>query len=146
MSPRDRDRDGKLPAARHGTRLLVVFLRCAGRAYLCQPLRAVANRHGRAVTCVAVSHASEAAARKRIDLLGGAWNDRAVYAAWGLGVANSWHPLNPTTRAQAWREKGWLGDKLAAAMQRDAGAPGDDGNDDDAGSTVMWGGQDHAGR
>ncbi|KID84237.1 Thioredoxin-like fold protein [Metarhizium guizhouense ARSEF 977] len=132
--PAPRDRHGKLATGR-GRRVLVVFLRCVGCACKSQEsqlppktfinLRTLANRHSQTVTCVAVSHASEPATRKWIDLLGGAWNvqvvideDRAIYAAWGLGVANVWHLFNPTTQVQGWKEKGWLGDKVAEAMQR----------------------------
>ncbi|KAH0593662.1 hypothetical protein MHUMG1_08412 [Metarhizium humberi] len=125
--PAPRDRHGKL-ATGHGRRVLVVFLRCVGCAFAQKTfinLRTLANRHSQSVTCVAVSHASEPATRKWIDLLGGAWNvqvvideDRAIYAAWGLGVANVWHLFNPTTQVQGWKEKGWLGDKVAEAMQR----------------------------
>jgi hypothetical protein len=63
-----------------------------------------------------------------MDILGGAWNvevvideDRAVYAAWGLGLGNVWYMFNPTTQVQGWKEKGWLGIKVADAVQR-AGA------------------------
>ncbi|KIE00715.1 Thioredoxin-like fold protein, partial [Metarhizium majus ARSEF 297] len=125
--PAPRDRHGKL-ATGCGRRVLVVFLRCVGCAFAQKTfinLRTLANRHSQTVTCVAVSHASEPATRKWIDLLGGAWNvqvvideDRAIYAAWGLGVANVWHLFNPTTQVQGWKEKGWLGDKVAEAMQR----------------------------
>lgn len=58
-------------------------------------------------------------------MLGGAWNvqviidqDRAIYAAWGLGTANMWHLFNPTTQVQGWKEKGWLGEKVAESIQR----------------------------
>jgi hypothetical protein len=57
--------------------------------------------------------------------MGGAWNvevvideDRAIYAAWGLGTANMWHLFNPTTQMQGWKEKGWLGDKVAESIRR----------------------------
>ena len=110
-------------------------------------LRTVANRYRSSITCVAVSHSSEAATKKWVDMMGGAWNveilvdeDRALYAAWGLGVATVWHLFNPTTQMQGWREKGWLGNKVAAAVQRRGPgqpeavpAPGDD----EAASTVL---------
>ena len=58
-------------------------------------------------------------------MLGGAWNvsivideDRAAYAAWGLGLSSVWYLLNPQTQAQAWREKGWLTSSVAGAIQR----------------------------
>lgn len=57
-------------------------------------------------------------------MLGGAWNvqividqERAIYAAWGLGVASSlWYCLGPTAQVQAWKETGWLGEKVASAV------------------------------
>lgn len=95
-------------------------------------LRTLANRHAATLTCVAVSHSSPEATRRWMDMLGGAWNvqvvidpDRALYAAWGLGSAPFWHVLNPTTQMQAWREAGWLGEKVAGAMQRGATAEDD---------------------
>jgi hypothetical protein len=58
-------------------------------------------------------------------MLGGAWavevvidEDRSAYAAWGLGLGNVWYLFNPTTQAQGWKEKGWLGDKVAGAIQK----------------------------
>ncbi|KAJ6446985.1 ahpC/TSA antioxidant enzyme domain-containing protein [Purpureocillium lavendulum] len=118
-----RDPDGRLQLG-SGRRVLVVFLRC--KTFLA--LRTLANRHASLITCVAVSHASPAATTKWLDLLGGAWNvrvvideDRALYAAWGLGVAGLWHVLHPAAQAQAWREKGWLGDRVAEAIQRRGG-------------------------
>lgn len=44
--------------------------------------------------------------------------DRAAYAAWGLGLGSVWYVLNPQTQAQAWREKGWLAGSVAGAIQR----------------------------
>ncbi|RCI12195.1 hypothetical protein L249_0902 [Ophiocordyceps polyrhachis-furcata BCC 54312] len=122
-----RDRDNKLDLG-GGRRVLVVFLRCAGCAFAQKTflnLRTLANRHSQSLTCIAVSHSSPSATRKWIDLLGGAWNvrividqDRAIYAAWGLGLASYWQLFNPTTQIQGWREKGWLGDRVADAVQR----------------------------
>lgn len=111
------------------------------------------------MTCIAVSHSSPQATRKWIDMLGGAWNvrvvvdeDRAVYAAWGLGTGSVWYLFNPTTQVQGWREKGWLGEKVAEAVQRrgtvqsDRGRPragpgaaaGEgDANDDDDASNIL---------
>ncbi|KAM0222873.1 hypothetical protein ACHAPQ_008363 [Fusarium lateritium] len=87
-----------------GKRVLLVFLRCVG--------------------CASVSHASEQATNKWITLLGGAWSvrvivdeERALYAAWGLGTSSMWYVLNPTTQVQGWKEKGWLGEKVAGAIQ-----------------------------
>lgn len=87
-------------------------------------LRALANRHAGSITCIAISHASPRATSKWIDMLGGAWNvqividqERAIYAAWGLGVASSlWYVLGPTAQVQAWKETGWLGEKVASAI------------------------------
>lgn len=88
-------------------------------------LRTLANRYSGSLHCIAVSHASEQATKKWIDLLGGAWNvqiivdeGRAIYAAWGLGLGGMWYLFNPTTQAQGWREKGWLGEKVAGAIQK----------------------------
>ncbi|KAF5663913.1 tsa antioxidant enzyme [Fusarium denticulatum] len=88
-------------------------------------LRTMANRYGEALTCIAVSHASEQATQKWISLLGGAWSvrvivdeERAIYAAWGLGTSSMWYVLNPTTQVQGWKESGWLGEKVAGAIQR----------------------------
>jgi hypothetical protein len=72
-----------------------------------------------------VSHSSEQATKKWVDMLGGAWNvqvvideDRSLYAAWGLGLGSVWYVFNPTTQREAWKEKGWLGEKVAGAIQR----------------------------
>ncbi|PFH62833.1 hypothetical protein XA68_11614 [Ophiocordyceps unilateralis] len=128
VAPRDRDRKLEFGG---GRRVLIVFLRCVGCAFAQKTflnLRTLANRHSQSLTCIAVSHSSSSATRKWIDLLGGAWNvrvvideDRAVYAAWGLGIATYWHLFNPATQLQGWREKGWLGDRVADAVQRRRG-------------------------
>jgi hypothetical protein len=119
-----------------------------------------------------VSHSSEQATKKWVDMLGGAWGvrvvideDRALYAAWGLGLGSMWYLFNPTTQVQGWKEKGWLGDKVAGAIQRGKGiqeklsVPGDEGQDEgpttvmgnkwqeagafavDGTGTVVWGGK-----
>ncbi|KAH6885270.1 hypothetical protein B0T10DRAFT_492317 [Thelonectria olida] len=158
-----------------GRRVLLVFLRCVGCAFAQKTflsLRTLANRYGDALTCIAVSHSSEQATKKWVDMLGGAWSvrvvideDRALYAAWGLGLGGMWYLFNPTTQVQGWKEKGWLGDKVAGAIQRGKGiqekpsAPGDEGQDDgpttvmgnkwqeagafavDGTGTVVWGGK-----
>lgn len=61
-------------------------------------------------------------------MLGGAWNvqvvvdeDRAIYAAWGLGLGSVWYVFNPTSQVQGWKEKGWLGEKVAGAIQKGGG-------------------------
>ncbi|OHF03416.1 hypothetical protein CORC01_01135 [Colletotrichum orchidophilum] len=125
LAPLDRDR--QLEFGR-GRPVLVVFLRCVGCAFAQKTflaLRTLANKHARTLTCIAVSHSSQAATNKWIDMLGGAWNvqvvideDRAIYAAWGLGLGNVWYVFNPTSQVQGWKEKGWLGEKVAGAIQR----------------------------
>ncbi|KAK1998196.1 hypothetical protein LX36DRAFT_681199 [Colletotrichum falcatum] len=125
LAPLDRDR--KLEFGR-GRPVLVVFLRCVGCAFAQKTflaLRALANKHANTLTCIAVSHSSSAATQKWVDLLGGAWNvqvvideDRSVYAAWGLGLGSVWYVFNPTSQVQGWKEKGWLGEKVAGAIQR----------------------------
>lgn len=72
-----------------------------------------------------MSHSSQQATQRWIDLLGGAWNievvideDRSLYAAWGLGLGSVWYLFNPTTQAQGWKEKGWLGETVAGELQR----------------------------
>ncbi|PHH58796.1 hypothetical protein CDD81_4578 [Ophiocordyceps australis] len=123
-----RDSDGKLDVGR-GRPVLVVFLRCVGCAFAQQTfltLRTLANRHP-SLSCIAISHASPAATRKWIDLLGGSWSvsiihdqDRAIYATWGLGTAGMWYLLHPACQAQGWRQQGWLGDQVAQAVSRRA--------------------------
>jgi hypothetical protein len=88
-------------------------------------LRTLANRHANSITCIAVSHSSPAATQKWLDLLGGAWNvqivideDRAVYAAWGLGLGSVWYVLNPNTQISSWKVDGWLGKTVATSIQR----------------------------
>ncbi|KAJ3463403.1 hypothetical protein MRS44_008189 [Fusarium solani] len=117
-------------------------------------LRTLSNRYGDALTCIAVSHASEQATQKWVSLLGGSWGvrvvideDRALYAAWGLGTGGMWYLFNPTTQVQGWKETGWLGEKVAGAIQRkgleDKKAPkkvaalDDDDEDEDGPLTVM---------
>lgn len=72
-----------------------------------------------------MSHSSPEGTRKWVDMLGGAWNveiimdeDRAIYAAWGLGLGSVWYMFNPTTQQAAWKEKGWLGEKVAGSLAR----------------------------
>ena len=96
--------------------------------------------------------------------MGGAWNveivideDRAIYAAWGLGVGTVWHLFNPATQMQGWKEKGWLGGKVADAIEKkgiETSNDIDDGNSImgnkwlesgafavDGKGTVIWGGK-----
>ncbi|KAF2966899.1 hypothetical protein GQX73_g6661 [Xylaria multiplex] len=132
LAPLDRDRRLKFGGGRP---VIVLFLRCVGCAFAQKSflsLRALANKEQGSLRCIAVSHSSAAATRKWIDILGGSWNveavideDRAIYAAWGLGLGNIWYMFNPTTQVQGWKEKGWLGIKVADAIQRtgEAGRP-----------------------
>ncbi|KAH7161214.1 hypothetical protein EDB81DRAFT_755788 [Dactylonectria macrodidyma] len=139
-----------------GRRVLLVFLRCVGCAFAQKTflsLRTLANRHGEALTCIAVSHSSEQATKKWVDMLGGAWSvrvvideDRALYAAWGLGLGSMWYLFNPTTQMQGWKEKGWLGDEVAGAIQRtgikekpSSSTGGPDGEDGGDGPTTVMG-------
>ncbi|KAI0458083.1 hypothetical protein F5B21DRAFT_39289 [Xylaria acuta] len=125
LAPLDRDRQLAFGSGRPA---IVLFLRCVGCAFAQKSflaLRALANKKQGSLRCVAVSHSSAAATRRWMDMLGGAWNvevvideDRAIYAAWGLGLGNVWYMFNPTTQVQGWKEKGWLGIKVADAIQR----------------------------
>ncbi|KAJ4386845.1 hypothetical protein N0V93_009743 [Gnomoniopsis smithogilvyi] len=128
------DRNGKLVVGA-GKRVMVVFLRCVGCAFAQQnflALRALSTKAQLSNTSfIAVSHSSPAATQKWLDLLGGAWNvqviideDRSLYAEWGLGLSSVWYYFNPTTQGAAWREKGWLGSRVATSVQRDGGGDG----------------------
>jgi hypothetical protein len=44
--------------------------------------------------------------------------DRALYAAWGLGLGSVWYVLHPASQVQGWKEKGWLGASVAGAITR----------------------------
>ncbi|KAI0536003.1 hypothetical protein GGR58DRAFT_477029 [Xylaria digitata] len=138
LAPLDRDRRLDFGGGRP---VIVLFLRCVGCAFAQKSflaLRALANKKQGSLRCIAVSHSSAAATRKWMDMLGGSWNvevvideDRAIYAAWGLGLGNMWYMFNPTTQVQGWKEKGWLGIKVADAIQRtgEAGRPTTGKND-----------------
>ncbi|KAK3372327.1 hypothetical protein B0H63DRAFT_292157 [Podospora didyma] len=125
LSPLDRDRKLNFGA---GKKVLVVFLRCVGCAFAQKTflkLRALASRYPSDLTCIAVSHSSAAATQKWVELMGGAWNvrvvideDRAIYAAWGLGLGNAWYVFNPTSQVAGFKEKGWLGANVAGSLQR----------------------------
>ncbi|KAI1154401.1 hypothetical protein F4825DRAFT_187182 [Nemania diffusa] len=125
LAPLDRDRQLEFGGGRP---VIVLFLRCVGCAFAQKSflaLRALANRKQGSLRCIAVSHSSAAATRKWMDMLGGSWNvevvideDRAIYAAWGLGLGSVWYMFNPTTQVQGWKEKGWLGIKVANTIQR----------------------------
>jgi hypothetical protein len=123
-------------------------------------LRSIANRHVGTIRCVAVSHSSPQATKKWIDMIGGAWDveviideQRSIYASWGLGLGNFMYLFHPAAQAQAWKEKGWLGDEVAAAVTRTGAVSEDDegvlGNKwQEAGAfavdtkgTVVWGGK-----
>ncbi|GAB1311554.1 hypothetical protein MFIFM68171_01764 [Madurella fahalii] len=125
LAPLDRDR--QLSAfLGSGNKALVVFLRCVGCAFAQRSLvhlRTLAARH-RDVACIAVSHSSPAATQKWLDLLGGAGGvrvvideERAVYAAWGLGLGGVWYVLHPASQVAGFKEKGWLGARVAGSLQ-----------------------------
>ncbi|KAH9889135.1 hypothetical protein F4778DRAFT_773359 [Xylariomycetidae sp. FL2044] len=128
LAPLDRDRQLTFGGGRP---VIVLFLRCVGCAFAQKSflaLRALATKNQGRLTCIAVSHSSAAATRKWMDLLGGAWavevvidEDRAIYAAWGLGLGNVWSMFNPTTQIQGWKEKGWLGITVANSVQKTSG-------------------------
>lgn len=69
--------------------------------------------------------------------------DRAVYAAWGLGLGGMWYLFNPTTQVQGWKEKGWLADKVAGAIEKSGIEPKEvntmqeEEEDEDGVATVM---------
>ncbi|KAI1460161.1 hypothetical protein F4805DRAFT_17532 [Annulohypoxylon moriforme] len=125
LAPLDRDRQLTFGG---GKPVIVLFLRCVGCAFAQKSflaLRDLAIKNQGRLTCIAVSHSSREATWKWVDMLGGAWNvevvldeDRAIYAAWGLGLSNFWYMFNPTTQMQGWKEKGWLGIKVANSLQR----------------------------
>ncbi|KAI2611846.1 hypothetical protein GGR54DRAFT_643294 [Hypoxylon sp. NC1633] len=125
LAPLDRDRQLTFGG---GKPVIVLFLRCVGCAFAQKSflaLRELAIKNQGRLTCITVSHSSREATRKWVDLLGGAWNvevvideDRAVYAAWGLGLGTMWSMFNPTTQIQGWKEKGWLGINVANSLQR----------------------------
>ena len=112
-------------------------------------LRTISNRHNGAIRCVAVSHSSAEATKKWLDYLGGAWDieiiideDRSVYSAWGLGLGNIWYLLNPTTQKEGWKAKGWLGDKVAEAVEKSGPVvklKEKGGNDQDDGAVTTMG-------
>jgi hypothetical protein len=77
------------------------------------------------VHCIAISHSSQGATQKWLDLIGGAWNvevvideDRSIYAAWGLGLGSVWYLFNPTSQVAGFQNKGWLGNRVAESIQR----------------------------
>ncbi|EMT61157.1 hypothetical protein FOC4_g10014203 [Fusarium odoratissimum] len=143
------DKTGKLRVG-GGKRVLLVFLRCVGCAFAQKTfinLRTMANRYGDALTCIAVSHASEQATQKWVSLLGGAWSvrvivdeERAIYAAWGLGTSSMWYVLNPTTQVQGWKDMDDEEDDGPLTTMgnkwQEAGAFAIDGT-----GTVIWGGK-----
>ncbi|KAJ4858204.1 hypothetical protein T069G_06471 [Trichoderma breve] len=153
VAPLDRQRRLQLGGR---TKCLVVFLRCVGCAFAQKTflkLRAIANRHAGSITCIAVSHSSERATYKWIDLLGGSWNvqividqERSIYAAWGLGTANS--ICNSRSKEMAGRytepRKGRAVEETAengsatelGSKWQEAGAFAVDGR-----GTVVWGGK-----
>ncbi|KAI1204874.1 uncharacterized protein F4807DRAFT_314886 [Annulohypoxylon truncatum] len=145
LAPLDRDRQLTFGG---GKPVIVLFLRCVGCAFAQKSFlafRDLAIKNQGRLTCIAVSHSSREATWKWVDMLGGAWNvevvideDRAIYAAWGLGLSNFWYMFNPTTQVQGWKEKGWLGIKVANSLQR-TGTLKQDGTTKDATSAAAAG-------
>ncbi|KAG9243554.1 hypothetical protein BJ878DRAFT_443122 [Calycina marina] len=97
--------------------VLVCFLRNTGCAFAEKTfldLRTIANKYPN-IQCVAISHSSCAATERWVTALGGSWavsivvdEDRSLYAAWGLGVSNSWHLVAPPVGIAArklWNEE-----------------------------------------
>ncbi|KAK4168765.1 hypothetical protein QBC43DRAFT_366596 [Cladorrhinum sp. PSN259] len=150
-APLDRGRKLVLGGPPGGRKTLVIFLRCVGCAFAQKQfltLRALATRHASTLACVAVSHSSAAATAKWLDLLGGPRNvkivideERAVYAAWGLGLGNVWYVFNVTSTVAGFKEKGWLGQRVASSLQvggkRTIGGTEEAGDDDDGPATEM---------
>ncbi|KAI1392502.1 uncharacterized protein F4822DRAFT_425707 [Hypoxylon trugodes] len=150
LAPLDRDRQLIFGG---GKPVIVLFMRCVGCAFAQKSflaLRDLAIKNQGKLTCIAVSHSSREATKKWVDILGGAWNveivideDRAIYAAWGVGLGTVWSMFNPTTQMQGWKEKGWLGIKVANSLQRtgslkpDGTAPAVGGDMSDGPATVM---------
>ncbi|KAI1408254.1 hypothetical protein F5Y13DRAFT_194535 [Hypoxylon sp. FL1857] len=133
LAPLDRDRQLTFGS---GKPVIVLFLRCVGCAFAQKSflaLRDLSIKNQGKLTCIAVSHSSREATLKWVDILGGAWTvdivideDRAIYAAWGLGLGSVWYMFNPTTQIQGWKEKGWLGIKVANSLQRTGSIKQDD--------------------
>lgn len=94
--------------------------------------------------------------------MGGAWSveviideDRAIYAAWGLGLGNMWYLFHPGAQIQGWKETGWLGGQVAERIQKKGPIQDDDDAATALGSkwqeagafaidgkgTVIWGGK-----
>jgi hypothetical protein len=74
--------------------------------------------------------------------------ERAVYAAWGLGLGSVWYVLNPASQVAGFREKGWLGERVASSLgdsQREvvgggrgqSKGEGDGGGEEDGPATTM---------
>jgi len=82
----------------------IVFLRYCGDPFaekIFKRLAALSDAH-RGLCCVAISHASQAVTDAWVAQVGGAWEtevivdeERDLYAAWGLGLSNTWHVYNP---------------------------------------------------
>ncbi|TVY22817.1 hypothetical protein LHYA1_G008275 [Lachnellula hyalina] len=109
----------KLPLPnQNGKPTVIAFLRHCGCPYILSPLfflltfvpvaektfqelRKLAGKHPE-INFVAVSHSDEEATEKWVISVGGEWDvhvvvdaERELYAQWGLGVASTWHVLNP---------------------------------------------------
>ncbi|PVI07091.1 hypothetical protein DM02DRAFT_609070 [Periconia macrospinosa] len=87
-----------------GRPVVVIFLRYCGCPFtqkLFLHMRSLANRYT-GIHFIAVSHCTPEATNEWTKVLGGAWNidvvvdqTRELYAAWGLGISNWGHLLNP---------------------------------------------------
>ncbi|KAK4186410.1 hypothetical protein QBC35DRAFT_412782 [Podospora australis] len=125
--PVDSTNRGLSPSLGTGKKVLVVFLRCVGCAFAQKTftnLRSISRKYGpERIACIAISHSSREATQKWIDLLGGAGGvkviideERALYASWGLGLGSVWYVLNPTSQVAGFKEKGWLGARVAGSL------------------------------
>jgi hypothetical protein len=95
-----------------------------------------------------VSHSSAAATNQWLDLLGGTRGvvhvvvdeQRALYAAWGLGLGSVWYVLNPVSQVAGFREKGWLGERVAGSLKGAGGGVAvEGGGDGDNGPVTTMG-------
>ncbi|RDL40681.1 Thioredoxin-like protein [Venustampulla echinocandica] len=88
----------------NGKPTIITFLRHCGCPFAektFQRFRKFAGKHTD-INFVAVSHSDDEATEKWLISIGGCWEvqvvvdaGRETYAQWGLGVANTWHVLNP---------------------------------------------------
>ncbi|KAI5460066.1 hypothetical protein BGZ63DRAFT_360527 [Mariannaea sp. PMI_226] len=95
-----------------GRPTLIVFLRHCGCPFAEKTMKTLAmiSEKYAKVHCVAVSHSSAEATDEWIPKVGGLWfadmivdDQRDLYAQWGLGIASTWHVVNPLTMWSAMR-------------------------------------------